>query len=342
MLSYGKITILLLILLSFGCETDINSIQKDKSNTVYITGYAQGTTYSIQYVDSLQRDFSFSIDSLLIRFDSSLSIYKPNSIISQINQTDTFVTTDTLFIHCFKKAKEVWQNTEGYFDPTVAPLVNAFGFGFENIENVNDKLLDSLRQLVGFEKIQLINDSIFIKPQKVMLDFNALAQGYSVDVVAGFLNKKGIRNYLVEIGGELKASGKTEKGQYWRVGVEKPVENNDNHELSAVVELNNQALATSGNYRKFYEKDGVKYTHTIHPKTGKPVISNILSATVVAKNCIDADAYATAFMVMGLNNAKLFVSQQSNLEALLIYNENNKLKTWVSEGLTNQMEEISK
>tara|TARA_Y100000589_G_scaffold291166_1_gene294503 strand:- start:112994 stop:114043 length:1050 start_codon:yes stop_codon:yes gene_type:complete len=335
MKGFGKIVFVLTLSFFTGCVNLSGS--KENKKTVYISGYAQGTTYSIQYVDSAQRDFAFSIDSLLMRFDSSLSIYKPFSIISQINQTDTCVTTDSLFLYCFKRAKQIWQKTNGAFDPTVAPLINAYGFGFKNIDNVTDQLLDSLRQYVGFEKVKLLNDSIIIKPKNVMLDFNALAQGYSVDVVGDFLHKKGIDNYLVEIGGELRASGKTEKGEYWRVGIEKPIENNTNHDLSAVVSLKNNALATSGNYRKFYEKNGVRYAHTINPKTGKPVIREILSATVIAKQCIDADAYATAFMVLGVDSS-LSVIEKNNLDAILIYEKNGKISHFISKEIAKDVE----
>ncbi len=312
-----------------GCLGLWSCQSKSKPTTTYLSGYAQGTTYSIQYIDSLQRDFSYSIDSLLQRFDSSLSIYQPYSVISHINQTDTLVVTDSLFLQCFRKAKEVWRNTGGAFDPTVAPLVNAYGFGFENIDNVNEALLDSIRRYVGFEKV-ILQDTRIMKPKEVQLDFNALAQGFSVDVVAQFLEQHGIHNYLVEIGGELCAKGKTADGKYWRVGIEQPQEQNTNHTLSAVVTLKNQSLATSGNYRKFYEKNGVKYTHTINPKTGKPVIREILSATIITPECIDADAYATACMVLGVDSSIEIIRQQE-LQALLIYEKDNTIQYYLTE-----------
>lgn len=329
-----KIIGIVLVLTFFGCTNE------PKNNTIEINGFAQGTTYHIVYINSNGENFQRSIDSLLIEIDNSLSTYNKKSIITRFNNADSVCEVDKMFIDVFNRSKEVYAATDGAFDPTVAHLVNVWGFGFKNMDNTDSTTIDSLLKLVDFDAIT-IEKNIAIKHHKnLMLDFNAIAQGYSVDVIADFLADKGIENYMVEIGGEVKARGKKNpRQQFWRIGIDKPIENQKERTLEAVVNLNNKALATSGNYRKFYEKDGVKYSHTLNPKTGYPVHHSLLSATVITENCAIADAYATVFMVVGLEKAKEILNQKPNLQAILIFeNENKKLETFVSEGLKEYIE----
>jgi thiamine biosynthesis lipoprotein len=323
--------ILVVVLVSCGNDEPIKQEMK-------VGGYAQGTTYSITYISEDGVDHQRAIDSLLIEVDNSLSTYQNKSIISKFNQSKNSFEVDDMFVDVFTRAKIVHYETEGQFDPTVAPIVNAWGFGFENSEDLDSLIIDSLLQFVGLDSVT----RKFYKLQKkegVMLDFNAIAQGYTVDVLGNLLESHGINNYLVEVGGELKAKGVNMQDTLWRVGIDRPLADLKERELEAIVHLNNRSLATSGNYRKFYEKDGKKYSHTINPKTGYPVEHNLLSATVIAKECAFADAYATALMVMGLEQSKEFLKQHKELEALLIFsNDSGELETFTTENLTKNIE----
>ena len=298
----------------------ISCNQKPKSSYITFRGFTQGTTYKITYESYDSTDYQNEIDYLLAEFDTSLSTYNKFSVISKINNNESEVT-DFYLRTVFKKSEEVCKNTNGAFDITVAPLVNAWGFGFKNKEEITNALIDSLLGFVGFQNI-CIKDSVIIKQDpRVMIDVNAIAQGYSVDIVADFLEEKGIINYLVEIGGEVKTKGVNKKSEEWKIGIDKPIDNNNipGENLQAIVKLSDKSLATSGNYRKFYERNGVKYSHTINPKTGYPVTHSLLSATVIANDCMTADAYATAFMVMGLEDAFNLVEKLPNIEAYFIY-----------------------
>lgn len=288
---------------------------------VKIEGKTQGTTYHISYFDKQNRIFKKSIDSLFHLFDLSVSTYLPNSIISRVNAGEENIRVDKTFKKCFKTAKKIWKETEGAFDPTVYPLVNAWGFGPQRKDIIEQKKLDSLLQFVGFEKIQLTGNKIQKQDSRVALDFNSFAQGYSVDIIAHFLETKKIKVYLVEIGGEVYAKGIKPNQKKWTIGIEKPFENQDENPLIAIAELNKKALATSGDYRKFTVINGQKYAHIIHPKTGIPVKSNLLSVSVFAKNCILADAYATALMVMGLEQSKKFLKFHPSIQAYMIYSD---------------------
>ena len=309
---------------------------------IKISGYAQGTTYHITYYDSLDRDFSIDIDSILKAFDLSVSTYVPNSIISRINANEKHVITDKHFNTCFVKAKEVWKNTNGAFDPTVYPIVNMWGFGPGKKQKIEKRKIDSVMTFVGFQLIKLKGNKTIKKDPRVALDFNAFAQGYSVDVVSAFLKSKGIRQFVVEIGGEIFASLKKVDGENWTVGVEQPIDNKDgNNPLQAIVKLENLALATSGNYRRFVIEDGIKYVHHIDPKTGYPTKNNLLSASIFAKDCISADAYATGVLVMGLEKAIVFLKQHPELMAYLIYSDNNgNYQIFMSEALKSIITEI--
>ncbi|NOQ26488.1 MAG: FAD:protein FMN transferase [Bacteroidales bacterium] len=298
--------------------------QTSKSTYINIGGFTQGTTYNITYESQENINYQEEIETLLANFDSSLSTYNELSVISQINYNKSNITDEYLRI-VFKKSEEVYKQTNKAFDLTVAPLVNAWGFGFRNKEEITNAKIDSILEFVGFNKVSLENSLIVKSDPRVMLDVNAIAQGYSVDVVAEMFEKKGIRNYLVEIGGEVKAKGVNNKGKVWKIGIDKPFDNNNipGQELQAIVKLSNKSLATSGNYRKFYVRDGVKYSHTINPKTGYPVTHSLLSTTVIANDCMTADAYATAFMVMGLEEAYILAEKLSDIEALFVYSDEN-------------------
>ena len=302
-------------------------------------GFTQGTTYHIIY----ERKGLFStspvkmkgeIDSLLAIFDLSLSAYVPHSIISRINRNDPKVVPDSVFIIVFNKSLEVFKDSDGAFDITVGPLVDAWGFGPGRKKDMDSTIVDSLLQYVGMNKVNLIDTRIVKKISEIKLDVNAIAQGYSVDVVSKYFEEKGINNFLVEIGGELRSNGTKKNGALWKVGVDKPYDNNfiPGQNLQIILKLKDCSLATSGNYRKFFEKDGVKYSHSINPKTGYPVKDSLLSATIIAKDCITADAYATACMVMGLEKSKVFISERDDLEAYLIYSSksNDSFEIWQS------------
>ncbi len=298
----------------------VSLFSQDKE--IKIDGYAQGSTYHITYIDKQSRDFQAEIEKILADFDNSLSTYIPNSIISRINSNQKNVIVDNYFITCFNKAKEVWQNTEGAFDPTVYPLVNAWGFGPGKKQKIEKSKIDSILKFVGFDLIKLKGNKVIKKDPRVALDFNAFAQGYSVDVVSEFLNSKGITSYIVEIGGEVYAKGKNVIGEFWKIGIEKPIDNKDSENpLKAIVNLENLAIATSGNYRRFIIEDGVKYAHHLDPKTGYPTKNNLLSASIFAKDCITSDAYATGILVMGLDKSKVFLQSHPEIQAYLIYSD---------------------
>jgi thiamine biosynthesis lipoprotein len=306
------------LILCFSCN------QKSKSDYITFGGFTQGTTYNITYESKDSLNFQAEIDHLLAEFDTSLSTYNRLSLISKINENETTIT-DSYFREVYQKAEEVYKASNGAFDITVAPLVNAWGFGFKNKEEITYAKIDSILQFVGFNKVCLKDSFIIKSDPRLMLDVNAIAQGYSVDIVAQYIEEKGVQNYLVEIGGEVKTKGFNKKGNDWRIGIDKPIDNNNvpGENLQAIVKLSNKSLATSGNYRKFYERDGIKYSHTIDPKTGYPVTHSLLSTTVVAKDCITADAYATAFMVLGLEKAFKLVESLPDIEAIFIYNDSN-------------------
>jgi len=291
---------------------------------MFVDGFAQGTTYHITYLDEKERFFKNEIDSILHDFDLSVSTYNPNSIISKINTNQKNVKLDKYFITCFKKAKEVYTNTNGAFDPTVYPLVNAWGFGPGKKEKIEPKIIDSILKFVGFNLIELKGDKIIKKDPRVSLDFNAFAQGYSVDVIATFLNSKKITSYIVEIGGEVFVKGLMPNGEKWSIGIEKPIDSKtqDNPDIM-IVKLDGYAIATSGNYRKFTIEDNVKYSHHIDPKTGYPTKNNLLSVSVISKKCITSDANATGILVMGLEKAKKFLNKHKELQAFLIFSDTN-------------------
>jgi thiamine biosynthesis lipoprotein len=305
-----------------GCVLFFTTTVFCQSKPVKIEGKAQGTTYHITYFEVQNRNFQPEIVQLLKDFDLSVSTYIPNSIISRINSNEENVIVDKYFSTCFKKAKEVWKNTKGAFDPTVYPLVNAWGFGPGKKLKIEKAKIDSILEFVGFHLFKLKGNKVIKKDPRVALDFNAFAQGYSVDVVSDFLNSKGIQSYIVEIGGEVYAKGRNSDGKNWNIGIEKPIDNKESgNPLKAVAKLEDLAIATSGNYRRFTIENGVKYAHHIDPKTGYPTKNNLLSASIFAKDCISSDANATGVLVLGLEKAKVFLRKHPKLQAYLIYSD---------------------
>ena len=280
-------------------------------------GMVFGTIYKITYQhdDDLQED----IKQALMEVDNSLSPYNPNSIITRINHNED-TTLNAHFTHVYGLAQQISAETEGAFDITVAPLVNAWGFGFKHSIDIAPNVIDSLRQFVGYQKTRMEGGKIVKDDERLMLDCSAIAKGYGVDVVARTLNQKGVKHYMVDIGGEVVLKGKSPRMKDWRIGINKPIEDSlsVNQELQTILEISDIGMATSGNYRKFYYKDGKRYAHTIDPRLGTPVQHNILSATVLAKDCTTADAYATAFMVMGLEKALDFCQKHPELNAYFI------------------------
>jgi len=281
------------------------------------------------------------IDSLLNDFDQSASLWVENSLLSRINNNDSEVLADQHLIELFNQSRTISEETGGAFDITVGPLVKVWGFWFKEPIKVNQQIVDSLLPFVDYKGIKIENGRIIKANPDMMFDFNAIAQGYSVDLTGEFLETKGIRNYLVDIGGEVLGRGKKPDGNSWVVGIEKPSTDIDSErQLNATISVNNLAVATSGNYRKFYEVDGMRYSHTIDPKTGFPVNHTLLSATVVAESASTADGYATAFMVMGIDKARTFIETHPKLEAYFIYSDaDSSLKTWMSKGLEGMIEE---
>ncbi len=297
-----------------------------------------GTIYHIKYEYS--RDLDREIVGELKKVDTSLSIFNETSTISRINRNENF-ETDSLFREVFGLAEQIMEMTDGAFDITVAPLVNAWGFGFRNAENVDSAMFDSLLPFVGYDKVRMKDGQIVKTDPRVMLDCGAIAKGFGVDRVARMFDRLGIRNYMVEIGGEVVCRGHNAGGKTWSIGVSKPVEEGlkGSGEVQTVLRMTDKALATSGNYRNFYYRDGKRYAHTIHPKTGWPVRHKLLSASVLAPDCATADAYATAFMVMGMEKARRILKRNSELEAYFIYeNEAGQLQTWMSPGMSRYVE----
>lgn len=296
-----------------------------------------GTTYHITYQsdDNLKKE----IEETLKAVDQEFSMFNPQSTVALINEGKRPTLSDD-FLEVYQLAQQVNEESDGAFDITVAPLVNAWGFGFKIQQMPNNHQIDSLRRLVGMEHVSLAGakGSQYVRFQRprMMLDFSAIAKGYGTDRVARLLMSHDVANFMVEIGGEVYAKGNSEKRLPWRIGVSKPVDDPDNdaQELETVLNVTNQAMATSGNYRNFYYKGGRKYAHTIDPKTGRPVQHSLLSATVLAPTCAEADAYATSFMVMGLDKARQVLERKKQLKAYFIYqNAQGGLSVWKSEGL---------
>lgn len=295
-------------------------------------GMVFGTFYKITYQHD--KNLQKEIEAQLKSVNDALSMFDKKSIITAVNNNEPVKLND-MFVNVFKLAQSISEDTDGAFDITVAPLVNAWGFGYKSGALPSQQDIDSIRAFVGYQKVKLSGMRIQKEDARLTLDCSAIAKGYGTDVVARYFLREGIKNFMVEIGGEIVTHGVNPKRQQWSIGIEKPVEDSlaMKSELQTVLRVDDIAMATSGNYRNFYYKDGKKYAHTIDPKTGFPVQHNILSATVLAKQCAVADAYATAFMVLGLEKSKEVLARHKDLKAYLIYDDNGKYGIWKSEGI---------
>ena len=318
---YTKYSIRLLLILIYisvfiGCNSDNKSNKKleyfHDQGEIFTTGYS----IKYQYTKSLKEDIEAELD----KFDKSMNPFNKNSIITKVNRNEP-VELDSFFVNVFNKSKEVSKNSEGYFDITTSPLINAWGFGFKNMDNITPEKIDSLREFVGYDKINIENGKIIKSDSRVEINTSAIAKGYACDVIANLLESFGIHNYMVYIGGEINAKGVNDNGVCWRIGVDKPREDLlfTQHELQTILSLCDKSLATSGNYRNFYIKEGKKYAHTINPHTGYPSETDILSATVIANDCMTADAYATAFTSMGMEKSIEIAKNIPDLYYYFIY-----------------------
>lgn len=306
---------------------------------IKLSGEAQGSYYSIIYYDSIGRNFQPQMDSIFQMFDNSASLWVENSLLRRINANET-QQLDSILLKLFQMSQSIYEYSNGAFDITVGKLVNAWGFGFEHRAEMTDQIIDSLRNYTGFSTLTLETDSsgapivTKLHPQ-TQFDFNAIAQGYVVDLIAEFFNKQGIHRYLIDVGGEVIASGKKTNGDPWVVGIERPAENKYSApEVETSITLTDMAVVTSGNYRKYYENNGVKYSHTINPATGRPVEHSLLSVTVIDRYAWRADALCTMFMVMGLEQSLRFIDDHSNDEMVqavfFIYNQDGEYRTFAT------------
>ncbi len=318
-----QIVILLVVLALISCKKELRNTK--------LSGQVFGTFYEVTY--SSEMNYKKQFDSLFYVINTSLSTYQTNSDISKLNRNED-VEIDKHFKIVFDASKVIYRETEGAFDPTIGAVVNAWDFGPEGkIEHLDSLKIDSLMLSVGLDKVKRIQNKI-IKPIETFLDFNSIAKGYAVDVIANFLTSQQVENYLVNIGGELNTKGiNVEKNNGWKVGVENP--NFDGTQsLSRTLVLSNEAMATSGTYRKFkIDKDGNRYAHIIDTKTGYPSKTNLLSISVIASDCKTADAYSTGFKTMGIDKVKAFLKLHPELKVFLIFeNENHELETLALNG----------
>ena len=324
-----RITTLFLLLTLLSCSSKTPQLVEN-------TGNAQGSTYQIKYITTENVDYSNDFEQIFEDIDNSMSTWVPTSLISQVNEKGDWVEVDDYFLEVLKRSLEIAEESNGDFDPTVGPLVQLWGFWFDEIRGqVTDEQVKNTLNLIGYNKVELDGNRVRI-PENSTIDFNAIAQGYTVDVLAEFLEEKGISSYMVEVGGEIRTRGENLKNETWVIGVDKPQENIDVVDrFQFILKLENAALATSGNYRKFWvdEETGLKYSHTINPKTGYPAKNNLLSASIIAPTAMDADAYATLCMVIGLEECKNFLESKNELEGYLIYaDEGGNWKEYITEG----------
>ncbi|WP_273567810.1 FAD:protein FMN transferase [Maribacter halichondriae] len=327
----NRICYILGISLFISCASTSGELVENRS-----TGAALGTSYSLIYFAEDEVDYQIEIDSVFQAVNRSLSTYISDSDISKINKGDSTLVVDEMFEEVFMLSKNVFEKTNGYFDPTVGVLVNAWGFGPEEQMAMDSTAVDSLLHLVGFDKVAISEKGTVQKGHPdIYFDFNAVAKGYAIDRLAKMFDGKGIRNYLLEVGGELVAKGENQnKGKPWVVGIDDP-EMETRRELKKTIYLKNRALASSGNYRKFRvdEKTGKRYVHTVDPKTGYTKSGNTLSATVLANTCAEADAFATAFMAMDLDESFKLLSQQRELDGYIVYiDEHGDTQEFMTEG----------
>ena len=335
---YRTVILLLTTSLLFFCSCGKNNPY------VRIEGFAQGGTYHVvcSPVNGIgEQRLREDIDSRLLAIDFTLSGYNQGSLLSRINAGEDLPLND-LFLACFNRSKEIWAETEGAFDPSAAPLFDLWGFGFSNKGNVTQAAIDSIRAFVGMDRLSLekrADGTHLVKADpRMKLNFNAIAQGYSCDVIAAYLDSLGCENYLVDIGREILCKGVNAAGSQWRIGLDKPEDGNyeEGRNLQAILEVTDCGIVTSGNYRKFYVEDGQKYAHTIDPLTGRPVTHNLLSATVVAHDAATADAYATWMMVVGLDRAREILAARPDLDALLVYDQDGQMQTFQTANIKTQ------
>ena len=298
-----------------------------------LQGLAQGSYYSIIYFDTEGRNFQYEIDSIFQAVDRSVNLWVDSSVISKVNRNEE-VTLDDIFIDNFNIAQKAAQLSDGYFDPTISPIVAAWGFSYKSGDSLTPQLIDSLRQLVDYRKVCIKNGKVVKEHPAIQLDFNAIAQGYTSDMIASFLETQGIKDYLVDTGGEIMARGGKTNGQPWIVGIEKPAKNWDSEqEVQTRVVLRDKGLVTSGSTRKYVERDGKRYSHCIDPKTGYPVEHQVLSVTVMADNSVWADALASIGMVMGMKRSLPLIEAMDGVEAYYIFvNGQNEMETYATEG----------
>ncbi|MDR0427140.1 MAG: FAD:protein FMN transferase [Dysgonamonadaceae bacterium] len=333
MMKSKRNTIYLLFLFLIVLTSCREAKQKEIKRQYYHTQidiFNTSASVKYEYYKELGNEITARLDS----FNLSLNPFNNQSIIYKVNN-NIDVDVDDWFIACFNKSLEVSEKTGGLYDITAAPLINLWGFGFEKQNDISPRTIDSLKQCVGYEKIKLNGRKILKAEPCIQLNASSIAKGYSCDLIAEMLDNFGIENYMIEIGGEITVKGKNPNGRYWAIGITRPEDDNTGttKEIQEIVYLNNRSLATSGNYRNYYVKNGQKLAHIINPKTGYPSGGNILSASVFASDCMTADAYATAFMVLGLEKAVELADQIPDLDYLFIYSdENGKLKELMSEG----------
>ena len=300
---------------------------------IVLEGLAQGSYYAITYFDTQNRNFQHEIDSIFHAVDMSVNLWVENSIISKVNRNEE-VALDSIFIDNFRIAQEAARLSDGYFDPTISPIVAAWGFSYKNGDTLTPQLIDSLRTLVDYRKVRIENGHVIKDNPAITLDFNAIAQGYTSDLIASFLESQGVVNYLVDTGGEIITKGGKPNGQPWIVGIEKPADNEKSEQVVQTrIAVRDKGVVTSGSTRKYVERDGKRYSHCINPKTGCPVKHHVLSVTVTADNATWADALASICMVMGLEQSLPLIESMDGVEAYYIFiNENGKLETFATEG----------
>ena len=335
---FKKLSIVLLFvsIIFSSCSNETQLVEKS------LAGYVIGTTYHIKYLSENGNGYQQQIDSIYEAIIQSMSTYVPSSDISKINLGDTTIVVDHMFVDVYKASEKIWRESDGAFDPTIGIMVNAWGFGPKGqLNNLTKEKVNELMKTVGFDKTRILDNGVFHKDfPETQIDFNAIAKGYTLDRVATFFDSKGIENYLIEIGGEIVAKGKKIDGSKWRIGIDDPNQN-ESRPLTAIIDITDKAMATSGNYRRFRidSLTGEKYVHTINAKTGFTSRSNMVSASVMAKNCTLADGYATTFMAMGLEDTKAFLKKHPELEAYLIYaDEDGNWKTFMTKEFAKDLE----
>lgn len=320
----------------------------NQTKLIEIRGEAQGTFYSIKYLSKESNPplDKYYFDNLFAAIDSSLSIYKPYSLVNKYNNRDSLLTDDPWLIEMVLQSDKVFLESDGAFDPSVVHLVNAWGFGPDSKSYGADVSIDSLLKISGWDKVdfEILADGSMLLKKKVKgikIGFNAIAQGYTSDIIANKLEQNNIHDFLIDAGGELRAQGVNQKGEIWKIGIDKPVALQESREIVAVIPLENASVATSGSYRKYYEVDGVKYSHAISPKTGKPVDHSLLSVTVISDSCSLADAYATAIMIMGVDKGKDFLSNHPEIDAYLVFSDSlGELQSYTTKGIEEALKEM--